>query len=68
MTGRERVTEHVSSGRRYRLREFDSGSFTVERWEVDGWELLDDDQASALVDRLFSGRPDSAAQPPNDPS
>ncbi|SFO35116.1 hypothetical protein SAMN05216207_104645 [Pseudonocardia ammonioxydans] len=62
MTGRERVSEHLDGGRRYRVRESSDGAVTVERREHDGWQLLDDREARAVVDRL-SGRPENDQQP-----
>lgn len=54
---RERVSEHTSAGRRYRVREFTPGGVTVERAEHDGWELLDDDAAAAVLARLRGAPP-----------
>lgn len=54
---RERVSEHHSAGRRYRVREFATGGVTVERAEHDGYELLDDDAAAAVLARLRGAPP-----------
>lgn len=53
----ERVTEHVSHGHRYRLREHPDGTVSVERRDPDGWTWLDDREAAAVLDRLRTGRP-----------
>ncbi|GAA1083790.1 hypothetical protein [Pseudonocardia alni] len=57
MTGGEQVREYRSAGHRYRLRSGADGSVTVERLAPDGWHLLDDDAAAAVVDRLHRGDP-----------
>lgn len=55
-----RVSEHRSHGRRYRVSEYPSGPPMVERREHDGWCVLDDREAAAVVDRLRRGEQRSA--------